>query len=145
MKLFLNNKKGFTLIELLVVVAIISLLSSIVFASLSSARKKSQDSARVQGFIQVRNALELYYSNNGQYPCSALGCDSTSMYSINSAQCFDGDNSHDYVYIPGLSPTYIPSLPRDLDCSKFAGIANGYWNGYAYWSNGKNYKVLYCN
>jgi len=34
------KKKGFTLIELLVVVAIISLLSSVVLASLSSARAK---------------------------------------------------------------------------------------------------------
>ncbi|MES2622898.1 MAG: LamG domain-containing protein [Patescibacteria group bacterium] len=42
----LNNKKGFTLIELLVVISIISLLSSIVFTSLSSARVRA---AKVAG------------------------------------------------------------------------------------------------
>lgn len=48
MKIYFKNKKGgFTLIELLVVVAIISLLSSIVFASLSSARVQAKDSAAI--------------------------------------------------------------------------------------------------
>jgi general secretion pathway protein G len=60
--------RGFTLIELLVVIAIIGLLSSVVLASLSQARSKSRDSRRIADLNQIRNALELYYHNFGDYP-----------------------------------------------------------------------------
>ena len=61
-------RKGFTLIELLVVIAIIGILSSVVLASLNSARQKSRDARRISEMKQIQNALELYYSNNGTYP-----------------------------------------------------------------------------
>lgn len=72
-----NVKKGFTLIELLVVIAIIALLSSIVIGSLSSARVRARDSARISQVRQIQYALELYYSTNGVYPTClypATGC-----------------------------------------------------------------------
>jgi len=65
-----NSRNGFTLIELLVVVAIIGLLSSIVFASLNSARAKSRDSQRIQQFKNISTALSLYYDKHGRYPAS---------------------------------------------------------------------------
>jgi prepilin-type N-terminal cleavage/methylation domain-containing protein len=43
--MIMMNKNGFTLIELLVVISIISLLSSVVFASLSDAREKGRIAA----------------------------------------------------------------------------------------------------
>ena len=64
-------KAGFTLIELLVVIAIIGILSSVVLASLNSARKKGRDARRVADIKQIQLALELYYDANSRYPTAA--------------------------------------------------------------------------
>lgn len=63
-----SKEKGFTLIELLVVIAIIGILSSVVLASLSTARAKSRDAKRVAEIGQISKALELYYDANQTYP-----------------------------------------------------------------------------
>ena len=64
------TQKGFTLIELLVVIAIIGILSSVVLASLNSARESSRDARRVGDIKQMQLALEMYYDSNNQYPTS---------------------------------------------------------------------------
>ncbi len=69
----IKNKKrrgigGFTLIELLVVIAIIGILSSIILASLNSARKKGRDARRVADVKQIQLALEMYFDTHGEYP-----------------------------------------------------------------------------
>ena len=67
MKIAMKNNKGFTLIELLVVVSIISLLASIVFASLASARSKAKDVSIKEEVGQFANLLALNYSDYGNY------------------------------------------------------------------------------
>lgn len=64
----MKKNKGFTLIELLVVIAIIGILSSVVLASLNSARQKSRDAKRISDIKQIQVALELYFDSNGRYP-----------------------------------------------------------------------------
>jgi type II secretion system protein G len=64
----MKSNKGFTLIELLVVIAIIGILSSVVLASMNSARKKSRDARRQQDLKGLSTALELFYDQNGYYP-----------------------------------------------------------------------------
>ncbi|MFZ2522394.1 MAG: type II secretion system protein [Minisyncoccia bacterium] len=57
-------KHGFTLIELLVVIAIIGILSSVVLASLNTARGKGADAAVKSNLNNMRSQAELYYDNN---------------------------------------------------------------------------------
>src|SRR3989344_3401235 len=58
-----NFKKGFTLIELLVVIAIIGILSSVVLASLNSARNKASDTSVKADMANLRPQAELYYDS----------------------------------------------------------------------------------
>lgn len=62
------REKGFTLIELLVVVTIIGILSSIVVASLRSARVKARDVTRLADLRQVALGLEFYIDHYRHYP-----------------------------------------------------------------------------
>ncbi|MFA7216411.1 MAG: type II secretion system protein [Candidatus Paceibacterota bacterium] len=60
--------RGFTLIELLVVIAIIGILSSVVLASLNTARGKGADAAVKSNLNNIRSQAELVYDTaSGSY------------------------------------------------------------------------------
>lgn len=59
--------RGFTLIELLVVIAIIGILSSVVLASLNTARAKGADAAIKSNLNNIRAQAELSYDTNTNY------------------------------------------------------------------------------
>lgn len=61
-------KKYFTLIEILVVSTIIALLTSIGVVSYNQINKESRNNRRKIDIEQIRSALEMYRSNNDQYP-----------------------------------------------------------------------------
>ncbi len=117
-----EKQKGFTLIELLIVISIISLLSSFVLVAVNSARAKSRDAVRYQAAKQIKNALELYYTNNGYYPlCGAdIHCDTTGAFTALS--------------MLAVVPTYISSIKNDpLNTSGY-----GYYYGRGYIKTGTN-------
>ncbi|QQG41116.1 MAG: prepilin-type N-terminal cleavage/methylation domain-containing protein [Candidatus Levyibacteriota bacterium] len=72
-KRLLFAERAFTLIELLVVIAILGILAAGLLTIINPVDllKKARDSQRKQELLQVRNALESYYADNGKYPSSS--------------------------------------------------------------------------
>jgi general secretion pathway protein G len=91
------RSRGFTLIELLVVIAIIGILSTIVLASLNTARLKSRDARRIADIKQLQLALAVFYDSKAGYP-SALSCLASGGY-ISSVPK-DPSTNADYPYTP---------------------------------------------
>lgn len=108
-----HSQRAFTLIELLVVVAIIGLLSSIVFASLNSARAKARDARRMSDLRQLERALTLYYDKHGYYPGEQHCTDS----SKGIAGCGGTPTGNDWAANSDLRPLvtegFISALPKD--------------------------------
>ncbi len=62
-----QNNRAFTLIELLVVVAIIGILSSVVLASLNSAREKSNVALIKSTLKQLYSQAQINFTENGSF------------------------------------------------------------------------------
>lgn len=94
----INREKGFTLIELLVVIAIIGILSSVVLASLNTARTKGQDAKVKSQLSGLRLAAEIYYDNNQSYGAvvnGVTGCTS-GMFSDTASGIVEYSNVSNY-------------------------------------------------
>lgn len=109
----INNKKGFTLIELLVVISIIGLLSSVVLAGLTSARKKAQAAKFVSEMNQIKTAFELYRNDKGKYPFygNSFSGDDISYTTLTTA-LFGGKGLNDELVLN----KYIPYISKLSDC-----------------------------
>jgi len=109
-----RSERGFTLIELLVVVSIISLLSSVVFASLNSARAKGRNAARLQAVQTLRNAFNLSRTSTGSFPITQAPL-ATEVGVCITATCYDSWASF-YTSPPAVADsinTFLaPSLPQ---------------------------------
>lgn len=126
-----EHARGFTLIELLVVIAIIGILSSVVLASLNTARAKARDAKRVSEMSSLQTALELYYNINNAYPIG--GCISSPWWN-----CWGSAGE------PRLLPSSVISvMPQDPSFHDDGAACSADDTGsrlYAYYSdNGQRY------
>ncbi len=136
------KNKGFTLIELLVVIAIIGILSSVVLASLNTARGKGRDAAIKQNLSGIRTEAEIYYDTNNQYgtaiAAATAACDSlptmfrgdtTILNQITQAEAASGAQATCAIGTVGTVHSFAVSVPI------FTNAAAQEWcidsNGYA--------------
>ena len=135
----IKKNKGFTLIELLVVIAIIGILSSVVLASLNSARRKSRDARRVADIKQLQLALELYFDANKTYPTTAQGtavltsgCNGSACITtipadpLGAAYVYEGCNATFYQIGTSLEESTNPALSSGLAAKP--SVCSTTWN-----------------
>ncbi len=104
-------KRGFTLIELLVVIAIIGILSSVVLASLNTARSRARDAQRQSDIQNVYRALQLYWLDNNAYPSTGS---LDTVYMDPGCKTAGAPDQVTANWVPNLvSGGYIASLPQD--------------------------------
>lgn len=103
------------MIELLVVIAIIGILSSVVLASLNTAREKARDAQRKSDLHQISVALELYYDANGTYtiPGTGYSGNSTGWYNYEGGGTYVKSIAHGLSEAGLLKPVRDPSLTSD--------------------------------
>lgn len=116
----MKTHKGFTLLELVTVMAILSILSGILFGNFVTSLSKSRDSRRKQDLDNIQKALEVYYNGNEQYPV-ASGASGLPWGS-------PLQDTH------GVPKVYMQRLPYDTSSNM----------NYVYQSDGTYYKLYSC-
>ena len=96
----MNKSSGFTIVELLITIVVIAILASISTFAYNGLQNRARDSERDSDVRILKNSLEMYRMDNGEYPpaCGA-GNDNSGC---------GGD-----TLIPFLVPKYVSKLPFD--------------------------------
>lgn len=112
-----KKQRGFTLIELLVSISIIAILTALLTANFIGARQRGRDGQRKANLYQIQSALELYRSDNGDYPLTA-----------SMATCGNGIAS-------AGGTIYMAKIP----CDPLSGSAYQYTS-----TDGRTYTIFAC-
>ncbi len=109
--MFLSKKshRGFTLIELLIVIAIIAILTGLLFSNFSGARERARDTRRKSDLKQMQTALQLYNNDFNTFPLAGNGATIAGCGASGTSTCAWGSS------FSAGSPTavYMGALPQD--------------------------------
>ncbi|MFC1627262.1 type II secretion system protein [Patescibacteria group bacterium] len=126
-----TQRDGFTLIELLVVITIIGILANIGLNTFTSAQKKSRDAQRKGHLKQLKDALEAYYNDQGEYPDdnasgNIMGCGADALELCTYGTSSFSNTTTDTVYMikmpadPALgSSYYYDAIPNAVGNNSF--------------------------
>ncbi len=120
-----SGQSGFTLVELLIVVIILAVLASVAIPQFSSSTDDAKSAALDSTLAEMRNAVELYYHQHGEYPSvNAAGGTNGAIGSVdaftnqltkytNSNGVVSVSKSGTHKYGPYLKKQTLPSNPLD--------------------------------
>ena len=125
------RNKGFTLVELLVVIAIIGILSSVVLASLNSARVKSRVAAAQASLKSFASALSVCLSDS-----IAITPDSGVAPTAGGAACTDGGTAYTWPALPTVGSWSYTTAWTSTTWTSFSFVATGDGNTITCTENG---------
>lgn len=137
--IFRKRTSGFTIVELLVIIAVISILTSMVFLSYNSVQEGVQSAQRKADMETVLHLLKSYYNKNGEYPQTTVNPASNwkTIDVRTDSNCFNGSSQADWVpNITGALPQSNPAYGAGVD---------GITGCYLYASNGTQYVLSAWN
>lgn len=95
----MKNKEGFTVVEVLVVIAVIAILTVIIFPSITQIRAKNRDAEKVSDIAAIQLGLSLYYSQSTStrgYPTDL----NILVPKYVPQESLISPNDDDYIYVP---------------------------------------------
>ena len=134
-----QRKRGFTLIELMMAVTILAILAVTGYTAFAQSQMRGRDVKRKNDLVQIAAALEVYYQQNGHYPCASTlqtSFGATSNWIIDRAvvgkDCGIGNQdatlSTTYIMLP-VDPSNTGNEPWTND----SDLSYGYYS--ADWAN----------
>jgi len=117
MKKLKHKLSGFTIVELIIVIAIIGILSSLVYNGIRSTQANARDAERKVDAEIIQRNLETYYIDNSNYPSeNIIGSELPSLFPEVFSDPFDNkiNESSDYSY-SGISCLFDQCIGFRLD------------------------------
>ena len=106
----MHKRHGFTIVELVVVIVIIGILTTLGGLAWRSTRDDAVLTKQQNDVIILKDAVEKYYRDNGEYPIPTVTC---ATNSADNKVCNNGDLATILV------PKYIDEIPKDKNGSNF--------------------------
>ncbi len=119
-----SRQRAFTLIELLVVISLIGLLSSVVLATVNSAKIKARDARKQADLTEILTTFQRYWLDNNSMPTNPFA---TEWCAVGVGTCAQELNSPNY-FKNGFPVSPLPVDPYYYFNSSVAqpNMPNGY-------------------
>ncbi|PID33109.1 hypothetical protein CR969_02510 [Candidatus Saccharibacteria bacterium] len=137
------KNRGFTIVELAVIILVLAILVTVSGLAWRNARDNARNLAMQNNVALIKDAIDKYYDDNGEYPLPS-GC---AYNAADARRCSNGELASILV------PDYLESLPKDNSDAHFeyaaerknSSLEDRYAirvpNGASYCKSGKNMKT----